>query len=58
MTTINPNLTSLFPWDFIKQQQETGKVSVTLHQDLPDNGIRNTLKVTQQHHRLIFFSTL
>lgn len=54
MNAVTPNLTLLFSWDFIKQQQEAGKVSGRLHQDLHDNGIRNTPKVTQQHHRLIF----
>lgn len=57
MNAVNTNL-NVYSWDFIKQQQETGKVSVMFHQDLHDNGIRNTPKVTQQHHRLIFSSTL
>lgn len=53
MDAVNPNLNSLFSWGVIKQQQVTGKASVTLHQGLHDNGIRNTPKVvTQQHHRL------
>lgn len=40
------------------QQRETGKASMTFHQVLRDNGIRNTLKATQHHHGHVFCSSL
>lgn len=58
MNSVNLNLILHFSWDFIMQQWETGKASVTFRQDLHDNGIRNTLKATRRHHGHIFCSSL